>query len=38
VSRLGVERPDIEAIDLNPVIASAGGAVAVDALVVVGAP
>jgi acyl-CoA synthetase (NDP forming) len=35
VSRLGLERPDIAAIDLNPVIASIDGAVAVDALVVV---
>ncbi|HEX5015228.1 MAG TPA: acetate--CoA ligase family protein [Candidatus Limnocylindrales bacterium] len=34
VARLGVERPDIVEVDLNPVIASAGGAVAVDALVV----
>jgi acetate---CoA ligase (ADP-forming) len=38
VSRFGVERPDIQAIDLNPVIASPGGAVAVDALVVVDGP
>jgi acetyltransferase len=40
VARLGVERPDIVEIDLNPVIAHAGGSVAVDALVVLagGAP
>jgi acetyltransferase len=35
VARLGIDRPDIVEIDLNPVIASPGGAVAVDALVVV---
>jgi acyl-CoA synthetase (NDP forming) len=35
LGRLGVDRPDIVEIDLNPVIATAGGAVAVDALVVV---
>ncbi|HEY4633887.1 MAG TPA: acetate--CoA ligase family protein, partial [Candidatus Limnocylindrales bacterium] len=35
LSRLGQERPDIVEVDLNPVIASAGGAIAVDALVVV---
>jgi acyl-CoA synthetase (NDP forming) len=34
LSRLGVERPDVLEVDLNPVIASAGGAIAVDALVV----
>jgi acyl-CoA synthetase (NDP forming) len=34
VARLGVERPDILEIDLNPVIASPSGVVAVDALVV----
>lgn len=33
---LGQARPDIRAVDLNPVVASAGGAIAVDALVVVG--
>jgi acyl-CoA synthetase (NDP forming) len=38
VGRLGIERPEIEAIDLNPVIASATGAIAVDALVVIAAP
>jgi acyl-CoA synthetase (NDP forming) len=32
---LGVERPDLLEIELNPVIASAAGAIAVDALVVV---
>jgi acetyl-CoA synthetase len=31
---LGIERPDILEIDLNPVIASASGAIAVDALIV----
>jgi acyl-CoA synthetase (NDP forming) len=34
LGRLGVERPDVVEVDLNPVIASAGGATAVDALVV----
>ena len=34
VARLGVDRPDIVEIDLNPVMASAAGAVVVDALVV----
>ncbi len=34
LSTLGVERPDVLEVDLNPVIASAGGAIAVDALVV----
>ena len=38
VARLGVDRPDIAEIDLNPVIAGAGGAVAVDALVVLTEP
>jgi acyl-CoA synthetase (NDP forming) len=36
VGRLGVERPDIRDIDLNPVIAGPRGVVAVDALVVLG--
>jgi succinyl-CoA synthetase beta subunit len=36
VGRLGVDRPDIREIDLNPVIAGPSGAVAVDALVVLG--
>jgi acyl-CoA synthetase (NDP forming) len=34
VARLAVERPDILAIDLNPVIGGPSGAIAVDALVV----
>jgi acyl-CoA synthetase (NDP forming) len=34
VARLGVERPDIVAIDLNPVISGPGGTLAVDAMVV----
>ena len=34
LSVLGIEGPDLVEVDLNPVIASAGGAVAVDALVV----
>jgi acyl-CoA synthetase (NDP forming) len=34
LSRLGVERPDVLEVDLNPVIASPTGALAVDALVV----
>jgi hypothetical protein len=36
VARLGVDRPDVVEVDLNPVISSSGGAVAVDALVVLG--
>jgi hypothetical protein len=36
VARLGVERPDILAIDLNPVISGPAGTVAVDALIVTG--
>ena len=38
LGRLGVERPDMLEVDLNPVIASAGGAIAVDALVVLEGP
>jgi acyl-CoA synthetase (NDP forming) len=38
LSRLGDARPDIVEIDLNPVIASASGALAVDALVVLATP
>jgi acyl-CoA synthetase (NDP forming) len=34
LGRLGVERPDVLEVDLNPVIASEAGAIAVDALVV----
>jgi acyl-CoA synthetase (NDP forming) len=34
LSRLAIERPDIDEVDLNPVIASPDGVVAVDALVV----
>ena len=34
LSRLGIDRPDLAAVDLNPVIAMPSGAVAVDALVV----
>jgi acetyltransferase len=34
ISRLGDARPDIVEVDLNPVLASASGALAVDALVV----
>jgi acyl-CoA synthetase (NDP forming) len=34
---LGVERPDIESVDVNPLIVSAGRPIAVDALVVLGA-
>ncbi len=37
LSRFGVDRPDILEVDLNPVIASAEGAIAVDALVVLAA-
>jgi len=35
LSRVAIEGPDIVEVDLNPVIASADGAIAVDALVVV---
>jgi acyl-CoA synthetase (NDP forming) len=38
LGRLGVDRPDVVEIDLNPVIATADGALAVDALVVVEEP
>ena len=38
LGRLGTERPDILEVDLNPVIASASGAIAVDALVVLEGP
>ena len=38
LSVLGMERPDLVEVDLNPVIASADGAVAVDALVVLASP
>ncbi len=38
IGRLGVERPDILEVDLNPVIATATGALAVDALVVLEGP
>ena len=34
LGRLGMERPDILEVDLNPVIAASSGAIAVDALVV----
>ena len=34
LGRLATERPDILEVDLNPVVATATGAVAVDALVV----
>ena len=34
LGRLGVDRPDLLEVDLNPVIASGSGALAVDALVV----
>jgi hypothetical protein len=38
LGRLGMTRPEILEVDLNPVIASASGAVAVDALVVLEGP
>ncbi len=38
LGRLGTERPDILEVDLNPVIASASGPIAVDALVVLEGP
>jgi hypothetical protein len=34
LGRLGADRPDVLEVDLNPVIATPAGAVAVDALVV----
>jgi acetyltransferase len=36
LSRLGETHPEVVEVDLNPVVASANGAVAVDALVVLG--
>ena len=38
LSTLAIERPDLLEVDLNPVIATIDGAVAVDALVVLGGP
>jgi acetyltransferase len=38
LGRLGVERPDVLDVDLNPIIASEGGAIAVDALIVMEGP
>ena len=38
LGRLGFDRPDVLEVDLNPVIATAGGAIAVDALVVLEGP
>jgi acyl-CoA synthetase (NDP forming) len=38
LSRLGIERPDLLEVDLNPVLATAVGALAVDALVVLEGP
>jgi acyl-CoA synthetase (NDP forming) len=38
LGRLGVERPEVLEVDLNPVIASGTGALAVDALVVLEGP
>ena len=38
LGRLGLDRPDVLEVDLNPVIASASGALAVDALVVLEEP
>jgi acetyltransferase len=38
LGRIGVERPDVASIDLNPVIISGSRPVAVDALVELGAP
>jgi len=35
---LGHARPDVVEVDLNPIVASANGAVAVDALVVLSSP
>ena len=38
LGRLGVDRPDVLEVDLNPVIATSIGAIAVDALVVLEEP
>ena len=38
LGRLGVERPDVESVDVNPLIVRDGLPVAVDALVVLGPP
>jgi acyl-CoA synthetase (NDP forming) len=38
LGRLGLDRPDVREVDLNPVIATAEGALAVDALVVLDGP
>jgi acetyltransferase len=38
IGRLAIERPDIQEIDLNPIIAGPDGCVAVDALVVLETP
>ncbi len=38
LSRLAVEHPEIEAVDVNPLIVGPGGAIAVDALVATSAP
>jgi acyl-CoA synthetase (NDP forming) len=38
LGRLGLDRPDVLEVDLNPVIATADGALAVDALVVLAGP
>jgi acyl-CoA synthetase (NDP forming) len=38
LGRLGVERSDVLEVDMNPVVASASGAIAVDALVVLEGP
>jgi acetyltransferase len=38
LAQLGVDRPDVLEVDLNPVLVSADGALAVDALVVVERP
>ncbi len=38
LSRLGLERPDVLSVDVNPLIASAAGLVAVDALIEIGEP
>lgn len=36
LSRLAVEHPEVEAVDINPIIVGAGAPLAVDALVVIG--
>ncbi|MFN8898448.1 MAG: acetate--CoA ligase family protein [Pseudomonadota bacterium] len=38
LSRLALERPDIAAVDINPLVVDSAQPVAVDALVLIGSP